>query len=211
MRKIKEIIGSLYRVVTNTVIVCVAFLMVYLYVPLGRRILAVVLTDYSNNKPKGHVPFSSVDQVFHFYDVFAVFKDLLAVVLIIVVPSGLTIKRVGHDKGRIHRPETALKARFFERPVAAKARKIRSNFGAVSVKEWSEIGKSLYTSGHYKEAIEAYTHAFDLSNNENALFNRAAAYYQLGDKKKSLLEFKAAARLGNKKSREVLNRNGAAW
>ena len=70
---------------------------------------------------------------------------------------------------------------------------------------WMEEGRKFYKSGHYKEAIEAFSHAIDLSPNQPlAYFNRGVSWSRLRNRQRSLYDLRTAARLGFKKARDYL-------
>ena len=79
------------------------------------------------------------------------------------------------------------------------------------LKELSERGKESYTAGNYQEAISIYSRAINLCSNNSAYFNRGIVYYKMGKRKKSVKDFKKAAKLGHEKSQYILTSIKVAW
>ena len=73
-------------------------------------------------------------------------------------------------------------------------------------------GRTLYSSGNYQAAIDAFSTAIDLDPNYgSAYYNRGVVYYKLSKYLEAGNDFIAAAKLGHKKAQKVLKSEGVSY
>jgi tetratricopeptide (TPR) repeat protein len=91
-------------------------------------------------------------------------------------------------------------------------RKIASNINRESVSDILKRGRTLYSSGNYQAAIDAFSNAIDLDPNYGtAYYNRGVVYYKLSKYLEAGNDFIAAAKLGHKKAQKVLKSEGVSY
>jgi len=218
MRELKGIIYKSAAIVVKTIIILVAFLVLYLYLPIANRILGFLINSSSKNSPnKNDLFFELVGDV-GFADTLSVFTGLLAVFFVLVIPSGLIIflawrmvNKVTLYRRRKYRAINHQKRALIESLSGENEISFISNIDPLKVNEVFEKARVLYASGNYQDAINAYTNVINLSANDKAFFNRAVVYCKLRDKRRALYNFKAAAKLGHKKAQEILGSKGITW
>lgn len=199
----KVIIYKIATITTKTIIVFFVFLILYSYLPIANRIYILLLNS--------EIPTSSDDTLETIW-------GILATLFTFVIPPGLifllawrVMKKVNFHRKKIYKSIGDRRESSIEGLMDGKKINSISNNTSLSIKEWLEKGEVLYTSGSYQEAINSYTNAINLSPNYKAYFNRGIVYNKLGNRKQTVSDLKAAARLGHKKSQKILSSKGIAW
>ena len=199
----KVIIYKIATITTKTIIVFFVFLILYSYLPIANRIYILLLNS--------EIPTSSDDTLETIW-------GILATLFTFVIPPGLifllawrVMKKVNFHRKKIYKSIGDRRESPIEGLMDGKKINSISNNTSLSIKEWLEKGEVLYTSGSYQEAINSYTNAINLSPNYKAYFNRGIVYNKLGNRKQTVSDLKAAARLGHKKSQKILSSKGIAW
>lgn len=199
----KVIIYKIATITTKTIIVFFVFLILYSYLPIANRIYILLLNS--------EIPTSSDDTLETIW-------GILATLFTFVIPPGLifllawrVMKKVNFHRKKIYKSIGDRRESSIEGLMDGKKINSISNNTSLSIKEWLEKGEVLYTSGSYQEAINSYTNAINLSPNYKAYFNRGVVYNKLGNRKQTVSDLKAAARLGHKKSQKILSSKGIAW
>jgi len=78
--------------------------------------------------------------------------------------------------------------------------------------DWLNKGRKLAGCDDYEGAIRAYSKVINLdANYALAYFYRAVIYNKIGKKKEAINDLKLAAKLGHKKTQELLKSKGIAW
>ena len=197
------IIYKIATITTKTIIVFFVFLILYSYLPIANRIYILLLNS--------EIPTSSDDTLETIW-------GILATLFTFVIPPGLifllawrVMKKVNFHRKKIYKSIGDRRESSIEGLMDGKKINSISNNTSLSIKEWLEKGEVLYTSGSYQEAINSYTNAINLSPNYKAYFNRGIVYNKLGNRKQTVSDLKAAARLGHKKSQKILSSKGIAW
>jgi tetratricopeptide (TPR) repeat protein len=212
------IIYKIATITTKTIIVFFAFLILYSYLPIANRIYILLLNSEIFNGPGNIDSFGTFGYPTSSDDTPRIIWGILTTLFTFVIPPGLifllawrVMKKVNFHRKKIYKSIGDRRESSIEGLMDGKKINSISNNTSLSIKEWLEKGEVLYTSGSYQEAINSYTNAINLSPNYKAYFNRGVVHSKLGNRKQTVSDLKAAARLGHKKSQKILSSKGIAW
>ena len=214
----KVIIYKIATITTKTIIVFFAFLILYSYLPIANRIYILLLNSEIFSGPGNIDSFGTLGHPTSFGDTPKIIWGILAALFTFVIPPGLifllawrVMKKVNFHRKKIYKSIGDRRESSIEGLMDGKKINSISNNTSLSIKEWLEKAEVLYTSGSYQEAINSYTNAINLFPNYKAYFNRGVVYKKLGNRKQTVSDLKAAARLGHKKSQKILSSKGIVW
>jgi len=218
MRELKGIIYKSVSMIMKTIIILVAFLMLYIYLPIANRILEFLINSSIENNLNKSDLFFRLSGDAGFADTLSIFAGLLAALFVLVIPLGLIIflawrmvNKVTLYRRKKIRSVNRQRRVYIESLNSEKKINIIKNTDPLKVNEEFEKANILYVSGSYQDAINAYTNVINISANNKAFFNRAVVYSKLRNKKQALYNFKAAAKLGHKKAQKILGSKGITW
>jgi len=101
----------------------------------------------------------------------------------------------------------AITCRYCGKPLENQQLELKADFVQPKVSETIKKGNKLYKTGRYEEAAVEFTAAMKLDpTNMTAIFNRAAAYNSLEDKKAAIQDLRTAAGLGHKNAQDLLRK-----